>query len=192
MLGDEAFQLADELGVAAEREVRLDPPLERRESKLVQPPDRRLRERLVGEVGERRPAPERERFAESLSRGRRLGTVRLPQQAGEAVEIELVGLDAQHVAGRPRLEPVRLRAERLPSCETRTWSAVGPDAGGSSPQSSSISRSLETTSFACSSRSASSARWLAPASGSAGAGVGDLQRTEDPELHLVRASLAIA
>ena len=49
------------------------------------------------------------------------------------------------------------------SCEIRTRSAAEPALGGSSPQTSSMSRSLETTSPAWSSSTESSARCRAPA-----------------------------
>ena len=61
MLGDERLELADELVVAPEREVRVDPELDRRQPDLLEPGDRRLGEALVGEVGERRAAPQRQR-----------------------------------------------------------------------------------------------------------------------------------
>ena len=56
--GDELLQLADDVRMPAEGEIRLDPALERGQAQLLEARDRRLRERLVGEVGERRPAPE--------------------------------------------------------------------------------------------------------------------------------------
>ena len=73
VLADEHLDLADELGVAAEREVGLEPPLERLQAELFEARNLGLRERLVGEVGKRRPAPEVESFAQSLRRklGRR-------------------------------------------------------------------------------------------------------------------------
>ena len=64
MFGDQCFQLAYELGVPPERKVGVDSPLDRGEPQLLDSPDRRLRERLVCEVGERRSAPERERLSE--------------------------------------------------------------------------------------------------------------------------------
>ena len=64
--GDERLQLADELGVAAEREVGLDPLFERRQLQLVQARDLRLCERLVGEVGQGGAPPEGERPAQLL------------------------------------------------------------------------------------------------------------------------------
>ena len=57
VLGGERLQLGDQIGVATERQIGLDPLLQHREAKLLQPRDRRLRERLVAEVGKRRPAP---------------------------------------------------------------------------------------------------------------------------------------
>ena len=50
---DEGLQLPDQLAVAAQSEIRVDPLLERGEPKLLEPGDLRLRERLVCEVGER-------------------------------------------------------------------------------------------------------------------------------------------
>ncbi len=43
MLGDQTLDLADELAVAAEREIRVDAILERGEVKLVEPTDLSLR-----------------------------------------------------------------------------------------------------------------------------------------------------
>ena len=80
MLRDELFHLAYELGMAPECEVGVDPSLEGREPQLLDPADRRLRERLVGEVGQRSAAPQRERLAQ-LSRGHgRVGVVGLLDQ----------------------------------------------------------------------------------------------------------------
>ena len=64
VLGDQRLELADQLGVAAEREVGLDPLLERRQPQVLEPAALGLGERLVRELGERRPAPERERLAQ--------------------------------------------------------------------------------------------------------------------------------
>ena len=58
--GDECLELGDELRVTSEREIRLDPLLERDGAQLLEPRDLGLGERLVEEVRERRPAPERE------------------------------------------------------------------------------------------------------------------------------------
>ena len=67
MLGDERLELADELGVASRGEVVVDALLEAGEAQLLQPRDLGLGEALVGEVGKRRAAPERERCSGSPS-----------------------------------------------------------------------------------------------------------------------------
>lgn len=64
MLGDECFELADELVVTAENEVGLDPELDSRQPDLLETGDRGLGEAFVGEVHERRSMPEREPVAE--------------------------------------------------------------------------------------------------------------------------------
>ena len=71
----------------AEGEIRFDPALERGQAQLLEARDRRLRERLVGEVGERRPAPERERLTERLGRrGRLPGAERALARLDELLE----------------------------------------------------------------------------------------------------------
>ncbi len=87
-----------------EREVGVDPELDCSQPDLLEPGDRRLGEALVGEVRERRASPERQRVAEPLRRvGRQAAGEQAPSlvhEALEAVEIELVGLDPDDVAGR--------------------------------------------------------------------------------------------
>ena len=63
VLGDERLELADELAVRAGGELGLDRAFERAQPLLLEPPDRGRGERLVGDVGERRAAPQRERLA---------------------------------------------------------------------------------------------------------------------------------
>ena len=94
MQPDERLELADDLDVAAEREVGLEPALEGGQTQLLEACDRRLRERLVGNVGERRTAPEAEGLSEGLRRCRRLGAVRRSDEL---------------------LEPVRRRARSAPT-----------------------------------------------------------------------------
>ena len=69
------------------------------------------------------------------------------------------------------------------SRETLACSAAAPESGASSGQSSSISRSEETTSFACSRSSASRLRCLGPGSRSWPIAVEHFERSENPELH---------
>ncbi len=113
VLGRQRVELRDQRGVPAEREVGVDPHLDREQVHLLEAPDRRLRERLVDEIGERGAAPERERLAQPLGGLLRLGGAGLLDEALEAVEIELLGGELDHVAGRERDEQLGARAERL-------------------------------------------------------------------------------
>ena len=61
---DERLELADDVAVAAELEVGVDPLLDRDEAQLLEPADLRLRQVVERELGERRAAPERERADE--------------------------------------------------------------------------------------------------------------------------------
>ena len=104
MLGDECLELSDQLVVAPECEVGVDPELDCCQPDLLEPGDGCLGEALVGEVRERRAPPQRQRVAEPLRRvGRQAAREQAPplvHQPLEAVEIELVGLDPDDVAGR--------------------------------------------------------------------------------------------
>src|SRR5215210_2741948 len=79
---DERFQLADQLRVATERELGLDPLLDRSEMELFEPSDLALRKRLVGELGERRAAPQSQRLPQKL----------------EALQVKLSSTDAHQIA----------------------------------------------------------------------------------------------
>ena len=99
MLRDQPLELADELSAAAELEVGVDPLLERLQAQLLEPADLGLDEGLEGEVGERWAAPQGQRLPEQLRPlFRRLGSC-LGDEALEALEVELRGLDA---GGRSR------------------------------------------------------------------------------------------
>ena len=69
MRGDERLELRHEPAVAAESEIGLDPLLQQREPELLEPRRLDCRERLEGELGERRPVPERERSVQPRGRG---------------------------------------------------------------------------------------------------------------------------
>ena len=96
MRGRERVELACERAVAARVEVGVDPRLQRGQPRLLEPRRLRLRERLESEVGECLPTPERERAVR----------VAVGDQAREAVDVELVGVDADDVARRPGDDPV--------------------------------------------------------------------------------------
>ena len=102
---DERLDLGHELGVRAQLEVGGDPLLEHAEAQILEPVDLGLRERLQLHVGQRRPAPERERLAEE----QRPVPPAQPHRASRTsrskrAEIELVAVELEHVPGRPRLQ----------------------------------------------------------------------------------------
>ncbi len=108
VLLDERLELAHEVAVAPELEVRLDPLLQAGEARFLEAGDLALGPLLIGEVGERRPAPQGECLAE---RRRRAGGVtgRERRASGgrqllKAVEVELPGRQVQEVTGRAGLD----------------------------------------------------------------------------------------
>ena len=102
MLGDDGLELAHQLGVPSGGEVAVDSLLEAAEVQLVETGDLGLRKIRVGELRERRAAPERECLA------------RLPvfQVSLEPREVELVRVNSDQVAGRLREQA--LGVEHLP------------------------------------------------------------------------------
>ena len=90
--------------MAAEREIGVDALLERDGAELLEARDLGLGERLVEEVRERGAAPERERLAErALGRGRISCLERRPsvlREPREAVEVDALGIELEHVARR--------------------------------------------------------------------------------------------
>src|SRR2546427_2307241 len=98
---NEFLELLDDRVVPAYGKVRLDPLLERRETQFLEPCDLLLRERVVGELGERRAAPEREGVPQRLCSpvgivGGECPTA-LVEQSSKVVAVELTRLDAQQV-----------------------------------------------------------------------------------------------
>ena len=82
--GDERLELRDHVAVPALAQVVLDRELERRQPQLLEPADLGARERLVGDIIERRAAPQFQRLAR-----RALG-----DQALEPLCIDRAGADA--------------------------------------------------------------------------------------------------
>ena len=83
MLGDERLELAHQLAMTPVRELRVDRLRERSQPQLLQATDLRRRERLVGNVGQRRATPQRERLARRAVR----------HQPLEPCRVDLVGRD---------------------------------------------------------------------------------------------------
>src|SRR4051794_23235973 len=98
MLCDQRLELGDERRVAAEGKVRLDPALERVQAQLLEPPDLILGEGLIGEVGQRRPAPEIERLPQGVRGAAGVTAIeRLAPLAGEALEPRRVEIIRVHL-----------------------------------------------------------------------------------------------
>ena len=135
--------------MATAGELSVDPRLDRYEAKLLESGDLALRKALVGEIHERRPAPQPERLVELVELA---GLHRLLQ----ALAVELALLYGQQVPGRPRDEPL---AELLAEQRHVVAHDLGGGGGGDPSQSSSTRRSTETTSFRWSRSAATRASW---------------------------------
>ena len=159
VLADERLQLADDVGVRAELEVGLDACPRARPCRSSSRLRSRLRELLVGELRERRPAPEAERALEEVAPllGRRAPRSEHPL---EAVRVDLLRVDVQDIAGRLRLETSGPSWRR--SCETELCSDVVAVLGGCSPHTGRRDGRSATTRPASSSSRASSARCRCP------------------------------
>ena len=110
MLDDQRLQLTDHLVMAPEPELGLDPVLGRSEPQLVEPRDLALDERVVAEISESLPPPERQRLLQELGRiAVRAAAERCRSFLGEpfeALRVQLVGLDPQTVGAALGRQPV--------------------------------------------------------------------------------------
>ena len=106
MLADERLELGDERCVLTESEVGFDPPFQRHEPQLLEPPDLALRERLVREVVERRAPPQPERLIEQspgfVSVAAPEGGAALAGQPLEAAGVHLLGPDVEEITAAAR------------------------------------------------------------------------------------------
>ncbi|MEZ5100241.1 MAG: hypothetical protein R3C15_10680 [Thermoleophilia bacterium] len=184
VLVDEAGELRRERWRTAEREVGVDAVLEAREPLLLQPRRLCACERLR-ELGERRPAPERERLAQPGRRARRVAAgQRRPALLGElheAVEVERLAARIEHVARSPRPHqplrqlPAQLGDEDLHHLRGALGRVVAPE-GVDEPRDRDDATGLE--------EQEREKRLLLPAREPDGSVVAcDLQRAKDPELH---------
>ncbi len=141
MCGHQALELADERRVLSGGEIGIDAQLERREPLLLQARDLRGGERHRRQVPERRTLPQRERLAQRGGRelvlSARQRAAPLLDEVLEAGGIELVGAHAQAVAGRRRLDDIRV-VQRLADARhvhldrlDRAWRSIGaPERAG--------------------------------------------------------------
>ena len=124
MLGDQLFELGDDERVLPRRQARVDALFQRGEAQLLEPGDLSLRERLERDIGQGRPAPQRERIVEQAPRRRLVALdARRPRGADERLEtprVDRVGLDREAIARRHRLQRRRRRHRASAAGVTRS------------------------------------------------------------------------
>jgi hypothetical protein len=107
--GDQALELADQLGPGAKGQVGVDPLLHTDQAQLLKAGDLGLGERLVAEVGQRRSPPQGQRLGQRVGGlggspvGQGLAT--LGEQALEPAQVDLVGDGPEQVSRRPGHQP---------------------------------------------------------------------------------------
>ena len=130
MLCDERLELGGALGVLARGEIGLDPVLERRESKILQPGRLRLGEPLGRELSQRLSAPELERLPEQRGRPLRLAGLQrgpsLVREPLEAARVDPLRVHPQLVAAASRDDRV---AERLAEMRDEHVESAGRGVG---------------------------------------------------------------
>ena len=102
VLGHQRLELTDEPRMAPRGQLGVHARLEGLEPQLLDAGDLGLRERLIGEVAERRAAPQIQRLTQLARRPLGVGHARLADQAFEACHVKLGAVDAQDVARRTR------------------------------------------------------------------------------------------
>ena len=119
MHGDERLELAHELRMPPERKVGLDPLLEGRNAPFLEACDLVLCERVMGEVGERGSAPERERLEQRPCRQLRIPCAKSASavfdEPFKSFGVELLRLRPQQIAGASRDQDVLRLAPGAPA-----------------------------------------------------------------------------
>jgi hypothetical protein len=110
MLLCECRELAYELRMASQLQIRFDALFQRTEAQLLEASDRRLREGCVGEVRKREPAPQTQCLPQHCGSGGRFSVRRFLPQPFEPVQVELPGRQSQLVPGRSRHDRVGAQA----------------------------------------------------------------------------------
>ena len=172
----------------AECEPCVVPELERAQMDLLEPRCGAQRNGLVGDVRERRPAPERERAGEILLRlarpaPRRAPCAELVDEPLEPLRVEL----ARARGGRDsRCRASRSARRRAPGAgrARRPGASSSPCPGGASPQRASTRWSRVSTAPPCRRSSASRARCFGPPSGERAPVDDGLHRPEHAKFHL--------
>ena len=163
VLGDQRLELGDEIAMAPEREVGLDPVLERRQPQLLQPRSPQLA-RTPRSARPRRPAHATARAPRESSTPPRRPPPAASSDRPRATRSSNRSRSSSPDARRSRYpgpsRSIRSGPSRRRNPCTCTCRAFTAAAGGRSPHSASISRSRDTTSPRATSRHASSATCL--------------------------------
>ena len=116
MVAHQSLELTDRLGMAAERQVGLQPRLDRGQAQFLEPRDLARGERLEFEPRKRRSSPQAERRTQYLTRLTRFSPrkkLAAPLEQGfELIQVERAWLQAQPIPRRLRLH--HALAEHLP------------------------------------------------------------------------------
>ena len=103
---DQRVQLADKCCVLPQRKVGIDPILKRSQPLLLEPRDLALRERLIGEVRQRRPAPQSQCPTKTVTRDSRVSILQraatLSDHRIELLDIDPAGRGLQQVRAPAR------------------------------------------------------------------------------------------
>ena len=175
--GDEHLELCEDLAMAARRQVAVDRTFGRGQVQLLEPADLAGRERLPRDVGQRRPAPQRERLARQVVRDERREAQRIDVAVAEAQLVPApAGDDLRAVAaGCQRL--ANLRDVELHHLGRRGRRILAPER---------LDESLARHRRALVEGQHGQQRpRLAPADGHRAAVGRDLHRTEDADLHVL-------
>ena len=106
MVMHQRVQLTDQCSVLTQRKISVDPILERRQALLLEPRDLALRERLIHEVRQRRPAPKREGAPKPVTRYSRISrsqrAATLSDQCIEPIEVNLAARGLEQIPATAR------------------------------------------------------------------------------------------
>ena len=115
VLPHQPVELADRLPMQPQLELRLEPRLQRVDTLLLEVSDHILGEAPVGEIRQRRAAPQLERLSQRRRPLTRRQPTRLAHQPLEPPRIDRIGIDPQPVPGRLGLQ--RVLPDLLPQAE---------------------------------------------------------------------------
>jgi hypothetical protein len=145
--GDQRLDLPDQLTVGSKRQIGLDPVLQRRPPRILQPCNRSLRERLIRELGKRLspPSPSAE-HSRSFARAASPSASARRSSARSASNRTASTCSGATASRAPALRHDHTAAQRLTQVGDVHLHGLGGGRRGPLAHSSSTRRSVETTS----------------------------------------------